>query len=42
LLAAGIKAIKYLEDYKNDELVLYFATQCGVTISKLVDNHKQT
>ena len=36
LLAAGIKAIKYLEDYKNDELVLYFANQCGVTIEKLV------
>ncbi len=27
LLAAGIKEIKYLENYKNDELVAYFTKQ---------------
>ena len=36
LLAGGICEIKYLEDYKNDELVKYFAEQCGVGIKKII------
>ena len=35
MLAAGIKEIKYINDYKNDELVDVFAKQCNVTITKL-------
>ena len=35
LLAAEIKEIKYLNDYKNDELVEYFTDQCDVLIYKL-------
>ena len=35
LLAAGIKEIKYLEDYKNDELVSYFCKQMNCNIKKL-------
>jgi len=35
LLAAGIKEIKYMNDYKNDELVQVFADQCNVQITKL-------
>ena len=35
LLAAGIKEVKYLEDYKNDELVANFCNQCNTKISKL-------
>ena len=35
LLAAGIKEIKYLEDYKNDELVKVFADQLKVPIVKI-------
>tara|TARA_B100000029_G_C17054518_1_gene770798 strand:- start:5 stop:418 length:414 start_codon:yes stop_codon:yes gene_type:complete len=35
MLAAGICEIKYLEDYKNDALVKYFADQCIVKIIKL-------
>ena len=35
LLAAEIGEIKYLDDYKNDELVGYFATQCKVAITKI-------
>ena len=35
LLAAGIKEIKYLEDYKNDELVKVFANQLDVSIIKI-------
>ena len=35
LLAAGIKKIKYIENYKNDELVLYFANQCNVELEQL-------
>ncbi len=34
LLAAGVKAIKYIYDYKNDELVTHFATEMGVTVDK--------
>ena len=35
LLAAGIKHIKYINDYKNDELVKNFTDQCKVNITKL-------
>jgi len=35
LLAAGVKKIKYLDDYKNDELVAHFASQLKVPIVKL-------
>ena len=32
LLASGIKEIKYIDDYKNDELVKYFCKQINVEI----------
>mgnify|MGYP005649566751 CR=1 FL=1 len=35
LLAAEIKEIKYINDYKNDELVKVFCDQCGVKVTKL-------
>ncbi len=35
LLASGIKQIRYLEDYKNDELVKYFCNQLNVQLIKL-------
>jgi len=35
LLAAGIKKIKYVNDYKNDELVQKFKDQCNVVVEKL-------
>lgn len=35
LLAAGIKEIKYINDYKNDELVPLFCEQMGVNIKKI-------
>ena len=35
LLAAGIKEIKYLHDYKNNELVKLFADQLKVPIVKI-------
>lgn len=35
LLAAGIRAIKYIHDYKNDSLVSDFSKQIGVPISKM-------
>ena len=35
LLAAGIKKIKYLQNYKNDELVSVFCKQCEVSICPL-------
>ena len=35
LLASGIKEIKYLHDYKNDELVKVFADQLKVPIVKI-------
>jgi dCMP deaminase len=35
LLASGIRSIKYINDYKNDELVLYFCNQIGATITKI-------
>ena len=35
LLASGIREIKYLNDYKNDELVQTFTEQCKVPVIKL-------
>ena len=35
LLAAGIREIKYLINYKNDELVSNFCKQCDVKITQL-------
>jgi len=35
LLASGIRSIKYINDYKNDDLVLYFCNQIGASISKI-------
>lgn len=35
LLAAGITAIKYIHDYKNDPLVQYFTDSMGVSIDKI-------
>ena len=35
LLASGIKSIKYINDYKNDELVNVFITQCDVVIEPI-------
>lgn len=35
LLASGISQIKYIEDYKNDELVSVFCEQLGVKIEKI-------
>lgn len=35
LLASGISKIKYIEDYKNDDLVSYFCDQLNVNISKI-------
>ena len=35
LLASGISEIKYIEDYKNDELVEYFCKQKNIIITKL-------
>ena len=36
LLASGIKDIKYLEDYKNDELVKVFTEELNVKVEKLI------
>lgn len=35
LLAAGIKQIKYIHDYRNDELVKYFTEMMGVSIEAI-------
>ena len=35
LLASGISSIKYIDDYKNDELVKYFCDQLNVNINKI-------
>ena len=35
LLASGIKEIKYIDDYKNDELVEKFTNQLEIPIHKL-------
>ena len=37
LLAAEVKKIKYLNDYKNDELVETFTEQCDVQITKITN-----
>ena len=36
LLASGIKDIKYLEDYKNDELVKTFTNELNVKVERLI------
>ena len=36
LLASGIKNIKYLEDYKNDELVKTFTNELNVKVERLI------
>ncbi len=36
LLASGIKEIKYLEDYKNDELVKTFTNELNVKVERLI------
>jgi len=36
LLASGIKDIKYLENYKNDELVKFFTDELNVKVEKLI------
>ena len=35
LLAGGIKKILYINDYKNNDLVLHFCKQCNVDITKI-------
>ena len=35
LLASGIKHIKYIYDYKNDDLVVYFAKAMSVRIEQI-------
>jgi len=35
VLAAGISEVRYIDDYKNDELVKYFALQKNVKITKI-------
>ena len=35
LIAAGVRTIKYINDYKNDELVAHFTGQLGITIDHL-------
>lgn len=35
LLAAGITKIKYITDYKNEQLVKYFADEMGVSVEKI-------
>jgi dCMP deaminase len=35
LLASGIRSIRYINDYKNDELVLNFCNQVNATITKI-------
>ena len=38
LLAAGIKDIRYLQDYKNDHLVWYLVQKMGAKLTKMSDN----
>lgn len=35
ILAAGIKKIKYINDYRNDDLVKYFTRMMGVLIEQI-------
>jgi deoxycytidylate deaminase len=34
LLASGIKAIKYINDYRNDDLVMRFTNEMGISVDK--------
>ena len=36
LIAGGIKEIKYIKDYNNDELVKYFLDESKISIKKLI------
>jgi dCMP deaminase len=35
LLAAGVKEIRYIEDYRNDSLVAHFCGRLGVSLGKI-------
>ena len=35
LCAAGVSHIKYISDYRNDELSKYFTEQCGISLEKM-------
>ncbi len=35
LLAAGIQKIKYINDYRNDDLIKYFTEMIGVSIEQI-------
>mgnify|MGYP000332831367 CR=1 FL=1 len=35
LLASGVKEIKYINDYKNDDLVDFFCKQMNIEIKKI-------
>ena len=35
ICAAGIREIKYIDDYKNDDMIPYFAELSKITITKL-------
>ena len=35
MCAAGISEIKYIDDYRNDDMILYFAKLSNISISKL-------
>jgi deoxycytidylate deaminase len=35
LLAAGIKKIKYINNYRNDELVMDFTEMMGVSLQSI-------
>lgn len=35
LLASGVSGIKYIHDYKNDDLVSRFASEMGVTVTQI-------
>ena len=35
MCAAGIKEIKYIDDYRNDDMIPYFANLSNISISKL-------
>jgi len=35
LFAAGVREVRYIENYKNDPLVEHFATQAGIVIMQI-------
>jgi len=35
LIASGIKQIKYINDYRNDDLVNYFTNEAGIALTKI-------